>query len=481
MQAMHVSLLRSCSAESGPSNTDWERGFRVTRRIVGSRRTSARLFWRVAAVVGLTGAQGCCRGRSTRGSLASRGPPTPSRPSDVAVAKSPLEDIQELRVGVAYGRFDSDRAIRPTRIIITAQGGHTLSIEGVSRQPLAAARPRSAAPRPGDYTAPRGRPRLNVRSGDRWCRPASAGEARRRCRAARYIQTQWSVAASSPPAMLQEMPRYVRADERPENGDVRGRPYHERWELLRQIELAGHANDRPSFIWLGLMVLEFTVGLSRPRDPQLRHLGAIRRTAWLGSSSRQAAYLRQKWLTAIALLLPAFACCASFVRSESCGPRAARSLSLLRLVVAQPRHACRRRAARGVGYVATLTTIVTLRGARSPVRKPRVARVGFPAESAPPSAYGATAMIMTTMGSALAEDSRVASSAGLAMARSRSSAISATTSFFMGQDATAAQASLPRTRALTIALEEVAALVPRSRRRSSSPRRRCRLQHESGG
>lgn len=122
---------------------------------------------RVAAVVGLTvfltfGA-GCTERQGVTGAgplpVAGTAYPKPAG-SDVAVAKSPPEDIQELRVGVAYGRFDSDRysaQSRPTRIIITTQGGpYTLSIEGVSQpQPLAANTTTEVSltlPNPGDYT-----------------------------------------------------------------------------------------------------------------------------------------------------------------------------------------------------------------------------------------------------------------------------------------------------------------------------------------
>lgn len=77
-----------------------------------------------------------------------------------AVAKSPPQDIQELRVTIGGGRFDADRysaQSRPVRLIVTTTGGpHTLSIDGLLNPTELAIDGTTeiglTLPNPGDYT-----------------------------------------------------------------------------------------------------------------------------------------------------------------------------------------------------------------------------------------------------------------------------------------------------------------------------------------
>ena len=77
-----------------------------------------------------------------------------------AVAKSAPQDIQELRVTIVGGRFDSDRysaQSRPVRLVVTTNGGpHTLSIDGLldpTALPVDGTTEIGLTlPNPGDYT-----------------------------------------------------------------------------------------------------------------------------------------------------------------------------------------------------------------------------------------------------------------------------------------------------------------------------------------
>ena len=179
----------------------------------------------------------------------------------------------------------------------------------------------------------------------------------------------------------------------------------ERWAVLRQLE---EWIEWPmlvlGFVWLGLLVLELTRGLS----PPLEALGTV---IWvifilefalrLLLAPDRVGYLRRSWLTAVSLLVPALRVF-----------RAARALRVLRLarvgrgarlvkVVASVNRGMRALgrsfARRGFGYVTALTALVVLAGAAGMLAFER---------DAPGSAitdYGGalwwTAMVVTTMGS----------------------------------------------------------------------------------
>ncbi|HEY9734843.1 MAG TPA: ion transporter [Trichocoleus sp.] len=157
------------------------------------------------------------------------------------------------------------------------------------------------------------------------------------------------------------------------------------------------------FVWLILFVIELIWGLSP-------FLEAVSITIWitfvldfalkLAIAPRKGAYLKQSWLTAISLLLPALRVFRIiYVVRALQSVRAARGLQLLR-VMTRTNRGMRALAAsvkrRGFGYVVGLTSIVVLIGAAGM----------YAFESEVPNgldSYGTalwwTAMIITTMGS----------------------------------------------------------------------------------
>jgi len=181
----------------------------------------------------------------------------------------------------------------------------------------------------------------------------------------------------------------------------------ERWKLLNQINAL---METPliilSFVWLGLLVVDFTQGLS----PFLQTLSSV---IWgifvvdfaiaMLIAPAKVAYLRTNWLTAVALLLPALRIF-RLVRAIRVlrVARATRSLGLVRLVTSLNRGMgalSRLVGRRGFGYIAILTLLVTFAGA---------AGMYFFEQSVATSerglhSYGEavwwTAMIMTTLGS----------------------------------------------------------------------------------
>ena len=189
--------------------------------------------------------------------------------------------------------------------------------------------------------------------------------------------------------------------------DPHDRLQHERWTLLNQINTF---TETPlvmlSFVWLGLLVIDFTQGLS----PFLQTLSTVIWGIFVADfiieiviAPHKGLYLRRHWLTAVSLLLPALRVfrLVRVVRVLRAA-RATRSLGLVRLVTSLNRGMgalSRLMGRRGVGYVLILTTLVTFAGAAGMYffEQPTV-----PGERGLDS-YGEavwwTAMIMTTMGS----------------------------------------------------------------------------------
>lgn len=192
---------------------------------------------------------------------------------------------------------------------------------------------------------------------------------------------------------------------------------NERWELLRQID---EITDKPltvlSFVWLGLLILDFTRGLT----PTLQYfsyaiwaLFVIDFLVEFTIAPHKWEYLRKSWLTAIALALPAFRVLAAFRALRLLrAARAARGVRLLRSVTSinrGMRAAGATLARRGIGYVLALTFVATFGGAAGMFQFERpeaLVEAGYDAASAEQSAitsYGDavwwTAMIMTTLGS----------------------------------------------------------------------------------
>jgi voltage-gated potassium channel len=203
----------------------------------------------------------------------------------------------------------------------------------------------------------------------------------------------------------------------PEDPQEQPELHEARWELLRQIEAL---LDKPmialSFVWIGLLIVDLTRGLSRPLEILSYGIWALFVLQFLIGivvAPSKTQYLRQRWLTVIALILPAFRALAVFQAFRLLrAVRAVRSLSLLRLVTSLNRGM---RAVgtivgrRGVGYVVLLTVIVTLVGAagmaqfESPAAVREAGQVGAQSSGAGLATYGEalwwTAMMMTTMGS----------------------------------------------------------------------------------
>ena len=189
--------------------------------------------------------------------------------------------------------------------------------------------------------------------------------------------------------------------------DERGLLERELLQLLHQIE---DWLETPmivlAFIWLVLMIAEFVWGLSG-------FLATLVDAIWiafivdfllrLGLAPRRVAYLKQNWLTAVSLFLPAlriFRVTRAFRLLRFA--RATRGLRLVRVVSSLNRGMFALRATmsrRGVGYVLALTLVVLFAGAAGM----------YAFESGLPGGNGFanyadalwwTAMLLTTLGSA---------------------------------------------------------------------------------
>jgi voltage-gated potassium channel len=186
----------------------------------------------------------------------------------------------------------------------------------------------------------------------------------------------------------------------------------ERWALLAQVN---QFTETPmvwlSFAWLGLLVLDFTQGLS----PLLQNLVLV---IWgmfildfaieFAIAPHRGRYLRQNWLTAVSLVIPALRILRVFQAFRILrAARATRSIGLLRLLTST-RRGLRALGAtlqrRGFGYVVGGTILVIFVGAAGMIQfeGPAAARqAGHP--DAGIADFGEalwwTAMILTTMGS----------------------------------------------------------------------------------
>lgn len=178
----------------------------------------------------------------------------------------------------------------------------------------------------------------------------------------------------------------------------------ERLELLQQLD---EWLEIPlivlGFVWLALLVLEFTWGLSSV-------LATISTGIWIifiadfllkfTLAPRKLAYVRTHWLTAISLAAPALRIVrVVYVARLLRTARAARSLRLLRVISSTNRGMKALRASmgrRGLGYLVALTVLVMLAGAAGMYTFEGAAPDGFDSFA---MALWWTAMIMTTLGS----------------------------------------------------------------------------------
>lgn len=181
--------------------------------------------------------------------------------------------------------------------------------------------------------------------------------------------------------------------------------HHQRWELLERIN---RLSDAPlvvlSFIWLILLILDFTTGLSPFLQTASNVIWGVFIFDFLVEfllAPQKLRYLRQHWLTVISLVLPALRVFRVFRALQVLRwSRTVRSLSLLRLLTALNRgmgalgEVLRRR---GVGYIVALTLLVTLAGAAGMFLFER--DVADDALNSYGDAVWWTAMIMTSLGS----------------------------------------------------------------------------------
>lgn len=251
--------------------------------------------------------------------------------------------------------------------------------------------------------------------------------------------------------------------------------HNERWKLLEQID---RALDKPlialSFVWLGLLIYDFTQG---GLSPLLQNISdgiwaifILDFVLGIVIAPRKLEYLRRNWLTAVSLVIPALRLLRFFQAFRLLrAVRAIRSINLLRLITSLNRGMrtlSRTLGRRGIGYVVALTVIVTFAGAAgmyvfenpAALQQANLDQAHLDARGLP--SYGEavwwTAMIMTTLGSEYwpqTVEGRILGWLLALYAFAIFGYITATiASFFVGQDTTPqAQPSVP---ADTVALHD---------------------------
>jgi voltage-gated potassium channel len=183
----------------------------------------------------------------------------------------------------------------------------------------------------------------------------------------------------------------------PDPADDKQTPDAERSKLLSRVEAW---LETPmlvlGFVWLALLIVEFTHGLTRTLELAglvIWVIFILDFTLRFTLAPRKLAFLRSNWLTAISLVIPALRVFRVL--------RVVRALRLVRVVSSLNRGMRalgKTMSRRGFGYVVALTAVVTLVGAAGM----------YAFESNLPGGRGLgdygtalwwTAMIMTTMGS----------------------------------------------------------------------------------
>jgi voltage-gated potassium channel len=185
----------------------------------------------------------------------------------------------------------------------------------------------------------------------------------------------------------------------------------QRWRLLSNVtRFTDKIMTALAFVWLALMIWEFTHELNGPLAVLtygIWGLFALDFLLKLAIAPKKVAYLRKNWLTAVALVLPAFRTL-RVLRAA----RALRALRLARIITSLNRgmgaigKAMKRH---GVGYVIALTILVTFAGAAGMYQFERVDELrgqGYAAAVAGGAGFASysdalwwTTMIMTTLGS----------------------------------------------------------------------------------
>lgn len=179
----------------------------------------------------------------------------------------------------------------------------------------------------------------------------------------------------------------------------------ERFAVLQQLE---DWMEVPllflGFVWLALLIVDLTHGLTQPLEMASTVIWIVFLVDFIAKlilAPRKLVYLRANWLTALALLVPAFRVLrfARVIRLARAA-RAARSVRLFRLLTSLNRGMRALRASlrrRGVVYVALLTLLVALVGAAG------IYAFEGPSEGGRIESYVDalwwTAMLLTTLGS----------------------------------------------------------------------------------
>jgi voltage-gated potassium channel len=147
--------------------------------------------------------------------------------------------------------------------------------------------------------------------------------------------------------------------------------HHARWELLEHINaVTDKFMTALAFVWLGLLVIDFTRGL----NPLLQTVSNAIWVLFIADfvvefiiAPKKRTYLRQSWLTALSLLLPALRILRIFRAFRALNAaRAVRTVSFVRLLTSLNRGmraTARALGRRNIGYVVAFTILVTFAGA----------------------------------------------------------------------------------------------------------------------
>jgi voltage-gated potassium channel len=249
----------------------------------------------------------------------------------------------------------------------------------------------------------------------------------------------------------------------------------ERWELLAKVD---EAMETPmvvlAFVWLALLIYEFTAGLTAGVDLLVYLIWGVFILHFLIGfmiAPGKRHYLRRNWLTAVALVIPAFRAFAIFRAIRLLrAARTVRSLKLVRLVASLNRGMRalgNTLARRGFGYVVAVTVVVMLSGAAGMLafeNPAAIQQAGYErsADGTGIRSYGEalwwTAMILTTMGTdywPITAEGRILCWLLAVYAFAIFGYITATiASFFVGQDAAEREKSENR----SLILEEISAI-----------------------
>lgn len=146
--------------------------------------------------------------------------------------------------------------------------------------------------------------------------------------------------------------------------------HHARWELLEHINaVTDKFMTSLAFVWLGLLIIDFTRGLNPLLQTISNAIWALFVVDFVLEfiiAPKKGAYLRRNWLTALSLLLPALRVLRIFRPFRVLqATRAVRTVSFVRLVTSLNRGmgaTARALGRRNLGYVVAFTVLVTFAG-----------------------------------------------------------------------------------------------------------------------